>query len=81
MGLARADREAMPLNSFLAAWGNHPFGSNPAYKTRSISVKVVAVGPLASSSSCTPVWGGENTASGLTVLGGISVERVGCGPG
>ena len=33
------------VSSCLKAWGKHPFGKNPQYKTLSTSVKVFGIGP------------------------------------
>lgn len=33
-----------PVDSCLKAWGTHPFGQNPQYKTLSTSVKVFGIG-------------------------------------
>lgn len=43
-GLVRADGDAGPLNSCLAAWVKHNFGSTPGCKTLSTLVKVFGVG-------------------------------------
>lgn len=34
-----------PVASCLKAWGKHPFGKNPQYKTLSTAVKVFGIGP------------------------------------
>lgn len=40
-----ADEVDSPVSSCLKAWGKHPFGQNPQYKTLSTSVKVFGIGP------------------------------------
>ena len=99
-GLAQAqDNESGALQACLKAWGEHPFGPNPAYRTLATSVKVFGIGQgtadrevtpgpslimvnpgarLASASSGTTVMSGENAAKGVSVMGSIKVERVGC---
>ncbi len=136
-GLAQAqDSESGALQACLKAWGEHPFGPNPAYRTLATSVKVFGIGQgtadrevtpgpslimvnpgvnvmggseiellnpngwyclraavnvmggmdiklhcgarLASASSGTTVVSGENAAKGVSVMGSIKVERVGC---
>ncbi|WP_156949890.1 hypothetical protein [Simplicispira psychrophila] len=39
-----ADEMDSPVYSCLKAWGKHPFGKNPEYKTLSTSVKVFGIG-------------------------------------
>jgi hypothetical protein len=81
VGLARADGDAGSLNSCLAAWGKHPFGSTPGRKTLSTSVKVFGVG------TATADWEQSEDPSltmvnpGGNLMSDFSVERVGCGPG
>ncbi len=136
-GLVQAqESESGALQACLKAWGAHPFGPNPAYRTLATSVKVFGIGQgtadreitprpslimvnpgvnvmggsevellnpngwyclraavnvmggmdiklhcgarLASASSGTTVMGGENAAKGVSVMGSIKVERVGC---
>lgn len=40
-----ADDMDSPVSNCLRAWGEHPFGKNPPYKTLSTSVKVFGIGP------------------------------------
>jgi len=130
------DNEGGALQACLAAWGEHPFGANPSYRTLATSVRVFGIGPatadrevtagpslimvnpgvnvmggsaiellnpqgwyclrsavnvmggmdiklhcnarLASSSNGASVMSGENAAKGVSVMGAIKVERVGC---
>ena len=39
-----ADDSDSPVSSCLKAWGKHPFGKNPEYRTLSTSVKVFGIG-------------------------------------
>lgn len=39
-----ADEGDSPVDSCLKAWGKHPFGKNPQYKTLSTAVKVFGIG-------------------------------------
>lgn len=129
--------DGSPVQACLKAWGTHPFGTNPAYRTLATSVKVFGIGSdtadrevtsqpalvlvnpgvnvmggsviellnpngwyclrssvnvmggmniklhcsarLASSSGSATVMSGDNDAKGVTVMGSIRVERVGCG--
>lgn len=40
-----ADEVDSSVSRCLKAWGKHPFGKNPPYKTLSTSVKVFGIGP------------------------------------
>jgi hypothetical protein len=40
-----AEEGDSPVASCLKAWGKHPFGKNPQYKTLSTAVKVFGIGP------------------------------------
>lgn len=42
--VAAAQEADSPVASCLKAWGKHPFGKNPQYKTLSTSVKVFGIG-------------------------------------
>ena len=126
-----------PVQACLKAWGAHPFGTRPTYRTLATSVKVFGIGSdtadkevssqpalilvnpgvnvmggsvielmnpngwyclrasvnvmggmniklhcrarLASSSGGATVMSADNDAKGVTVMGSIQVERVGCG--
>jgi len=43
-----------------------------------MDIKLHCRARLASASGGTTVWGGDNAAKGVTVMGAITVERVGC---
>lgn len=131
-----AQQEGRAMQACLKAWGQHPFGSNPGYRTLATSVKVFGIGQgtadrevtaepslimvnpginvmggseiellnpngwyclraavnvmggmeiklqcgaqLASATTGTTVMGGENAAKGVSVMGSITVQRVGC---
>jgi len=49
----RAVDDAFALNTCLAAWGNHPFGSHLNYTTLNTSVKFSGEGPATSDRSVT----------------------------
>lgn len=42
--MAFADEDDSAVHSCLKAWGKHPFGKNPSYKTLSTAVKVFGIG-------------------------------------
>lgn len=42
--MAAGDESESPVASCLKAWGKHPFGKNPQYKTLSTAVKVFGIG-------------------------------------
>lgn len=64
-----------PVNSCLNAWGSHPFGTNPAYKTLSTSVKVFGIGPETADTEVTQAPALILVNPGVNV-GGSSVVQV-----
>lgn len=58
----------------LKAWGTHPFGANPRYKTLSTSVKVFGIGdsPIDAQPTSAPALVLVNT--GVNVMGGATLE-------
>jgi hypothetical protein len=42
--LAHADEESDAISRCLKAWGKHPFGNHPSYRTLATSVKVFGIG-------------------------------------
>ena len=42
--VAAAEEGDSPVDNCLKAWGKHPFGKNPQYKTLSTAVKVFGIG-------------------------------------
>lgn len=71
---ASAEEPESSVAACLKAWGTHPFGKNPKYKTMQTSVKVFGIGKSTSD--------GETTSSptlvlvnpGVNVMGGSTVE-------
>lgn len=70
-----AQTDDSPVDSCLNAWGNHPFGKNPSYKTLSTSVKVFGIGPETADTEVTPAPALILVNPGVTV-GGNSVVQV-----
>jgi hypothetical protein len=62
------------IASCLKAWGKHPFGSNPRFKTMATSVKVFGIGqdPADTERTNTPSLVLVNT--GVNVMGGAKLE-------
>lgn len=62
------------ISSCLKAWGNHPFGNNPEYKTLATSVKVFGIGndPIDSEITNSPSLVLVNP--GVNVMGGTTIE-------
>ena len=48
-----------PVARCLAAWGAHPFGKNPAYRTMAASVKVFGIGENPADTERTELSGGR----------------------
>ncbi|MGP1628432.1 MAG: hypothetical protein ACTS5V_00715 [Giesbergeria sp.] len=66
---AAADEMNSAVASCLKAWGTHPFGKRPHYKTLSTSVKVFGIGP--------DTFDAEATSSPALVLVNPSVNVAG----
>ena len=72
--MAHADDEGGAINRCLAAWGEHPFGKNPKYKTLSTSVKVFGIGQASGDKEATPEPALVMVNAGVNVMGGSKVE-------
>lgn len=74
-GRASAQTQPDPaVAACLKAWGKHPFGQNPQYKTLATSVKVFGIGKA---SGDTETTGGPALVlvnPGVNVMGGTAVE-------
>ena len=58
----------------LKAWGKHPFGNNPSYKTLSTSVKVFGIGADSTDSEVTNSPSLILVNPGVNVMGGSTIE-------
>ena len=58
----------------LKAWGQHPFGENPGYKTLATSVKVFGIGDDPSDKEVTDVPALVMVNPGVNVMGGTTIE-------
>jgi hypothetical protein len=58
----------------LKAWGKHPFGNNPTYKTLATSVKVFGIGDDPTDSEITNSPSLVLVNPGVNVMGGSTVE-------
>ena len=58
----------------LKAWGKHPFGSNPSYKTLSTSVKVFGIGSNTADTEPTKSPTLVLINPGVNVMGGSTIE-------
>jgi hypothetical protein len=63
-----------PVSSCLNAWGKHPFGKNPSYKTLSTSVKVFGIGPDTADTEVTQTPALILVNPGVNVAGGSVVQ-------
>jgi len=74
-GLAQAqDRDSGALQACLKAWGEHPFGPNPAYRTLATSVKVFGIGQGTADREVTPGPSLIMVNPGVNVMGGSEIE-------
>ncbi len=71
---AIASDESGAMNRCLTAWGDHPFGKNPKYKTLSTSVKVFGIGQSSSDSETTAKPSLVMVNAGVNVMGASKVE-------
>ncbi len=75
MGPARAQNEPnSTIAACLQAWGNHPFSSNPSYKTLATSVKVFGIGQNTVDSEVTSGPSLVLINPGVNVMGGSTIE-------
>ena len=58
----------------LKAWGKHPFGRNPQYKTLATSVKVFGIGRATADTDVTSAPTLVLVSAGVNVMGGSTVE-------
>jgi hypothetical protein len=62
------------ISSCLKAWGKHPFGNNPEYKTLATSVKVFGIGQNSTDSELTNSPSLVLVNPGVNVMGGATIE-------
>lgn len=62
------------ISSCLKAWGKHPFGNNPKYKTLATSVKVFGIGQNPTDSEPTNSPSLVLVNPGVNVMGGTTIE-------
>lgn len=62
------------VTNCLKAWGKHPFGANPKYKTLATSVKVFGIGDDTVDSEVTASPALVLINPGVNVMGGTTVE-------
>lgn len=69
-----AEEGDSPVNSCLKAWGKHPFGKNPQYKTLSTAVKVFGIGRDTADTESTQGPALVLVNPGVNVAGGSVVQ-------
>lgn len=62
------------IASCLKAWGNHPFGNKPKYKTLATSVKVFGIGQNPTDSEVTNSPSLVLVNPGINVMGGTTID-------
>ena len=62
------------ITTCLQAWGEHPFGGNPPYKTLATSVKVFGIGRATADAEVTSAPTLVLVSAGVNVMGGSTVE-------
>lgn len=69
-----AEESDSPVASCLKAWGKHPFGKSPQYKTLSTAVKVFGIGRDTADTEPTPGPALVLVNPGVNVAGGSVVQ-------
>lgn len=69
-----AEEADSSIAACLKAWGTHPFGKNPTYKTMQTSVKVFGIGQSTSDTETTSAPALVLINPGVNVMGGSTVE-------
>lgn len=73
-GLVLAEDNDSPVASCLQAWGKHPFGRNPSYKTLATAVKVFGVGRDTADTAPTSSPALVLVNPGVNVMGGTTIQ-------
>jgi hypothetical protein len=69
-----ATEDGGSISNCLKAWGKHPFGNNPQYKTLATSVKVFGIGEDPTDSELTNSPSLVMVNPGINVMGGTTIE-------
>lgn len=72
--VACADEDDEAMQRCLKAWGKHPFGGKPSYKTLAASVKVFGIGQDSNDKEVTTVPQLVMIHAGVNVMGGSEIE-------
>ena len=72
--IASAQEVDRSIAACLKAWGSHPFGKNPQYKTMQTSVKVFGVGKNTSDTERTSAPSLVLINPGVNVMGGARID-------
>lgn len=71
---AFANESDNPTEGCLKAWGKHPFGKNPSYKTLSTAVKVFGIGRTTADTEPTDIPALVLINPGVNVAGGAVIQ-------
>lgn len=74
MSTLAAEEEGGSMSNCLKAWGKHPFGNNPSYKTLATSVKVFGIGEDPKDAEVTNSPSLVMVNPGVNVMGGTTIE-------
>lgn len=72
--VASAEEPSSSIASCLRAWGEHPFGTNPTYKTMATSVMVFGIGKQSADTQRTDTPSLVLVNPGVNVMGGTTVD-------
>jgi len=73
-GAAMAADEDDPIDTCLKAWGEHPFGTAPRYRTLATTVKVFGIGENVADTRATDAPALVLVNPGVNVMGGAQIE-------
>lgn len=71
--LVQADEDSDAISRCLKAWGKHPFGNNPSYRTLATSVKVFGIGQDTEDTQATSRPELVMVNTGVNVMGGSTM--------
>lgn len=69
-----ADEDDDAINACLKAWGTHPFGKNPTYRTLGATVKLFGIGQDAEDTAATETPALIMVDPGVNIMGGSTIK-------
>ena len=72
--IIRADEDGDDMSRCLKAWGTHPFGKNPPYRTLGSTVKVFGIGQNTEDTAATETPELVLVNPGVNIMGGSTIK-------